>query len=71
MSGNFVLNSCLSLASVVQELGPPLQLSTIGLAKSLMSLSVHTLVAEVELVKKLLACSSRLDKENGQKLRRS
>ncbi|CAD6248322.1 unnamed protein product [Miscanthus lutarioriparius] len=57
---NFVLNSCSSLASVVQELGPSLPLSTTGLVKRLKSVS--TLAAEVELVQELLASSSVLDK---------
>lgn len=57
---NFVLNSCSSLASVVQELGPSLPLSTTGLVKRLKSVS--TPAAEVELVQELLASSSVLDK---------
>ncbi|GJN18826.1 hypothetical protein PR202_gb06029 [Eleusine coracana subsp. coracana] len=57
---NFVLNSCPTLASMVQELGPSLPLSTRGLVKKLKSISPQT--AEAELVHELLASSPVLDK---------
>ncbi|KAL6848357.1 hypothetical protein ACP4OV_021651 [Aristida adscensionis] len=57
---NFVLNSCPTLASVVQELGPSLPLSKMGLVKKLKSRSPGA--AEAELVHELLASSSVLDK---------
>ncbi|PAN03678.1 hypothetical protein PAHAL_1G014900 [Panicum hallii] len=56
---NFVLNSCPTLALVVQELDPSLPLSTAGLVKKLKSVS--TLASEAELVHELLA-SSVLDR---------
>jgi len=57
---NFVLNSCPTLALVVQELDPSLPLSTAVLVKKLKSVS--TLPSEAELVHELLASSSVLDK---------
>ncbi|KAF8677238.1 hypothetical protein HU200_046717 [Digitaria exilis] len=57
---NFVLNSCPTLALVIQELGPSLPLSTAGLVKKLKSVS--KLAAEAELVQELLDSSSVLDK---------
>ncbi|XP_062224287.1 pentatricopeptide repeat-containing protein At2g17033-like isoform X1 [Phragmites australis] len=57
---NFVLNSCPTLASVVQELGPSLPLSTTELVKKLKSGSPWP--AEADLVLELLASSSVLDK---------
>ncbi|CAN6271203.1 unnamed protein product [Urochloa humidicola] len=57
---NFVLNSCPTLALVVQELDPSLPLTTIGLVKKLKCAS--TLPSETELVHELLASSSVLDK---------
>lgn len=57
---NFVLNSCPTLTSMVQELGPSLPLSTRGLVKKLKSVSPQT--TEAELVHELLASSPVLDK---------
>ncbi|TVU33628.1 hypothetical protein EJB05_25454, partial [Eragrostis curvula] len=57
---NFVLNSCPTLASMVQELGPSLPLSTKGLVKKLKTVSPQA--AESELVHELLASTSVLDR---------
>ncbi|KAL5208809.1 hypothetical protein ABZP36_033244 [Zizania latifolia] len=57
---NFVLNSCPTVASMAQELGPSLPLSTAELVKKLKSASPWP--AEAELVQELLASSSVLHK---------
>ncbi|CAN6236919.1 unnamed protein product [Urochloa humidicola] len=57
---NFVLNSCPTLALVVQDLDPSLPLTTTGLVKKLKSAS--KLASEAEVVHMLLASSSVLDK---------
>uniref|UniRef100_A0A0D9YLF6 Smr domain-containing protein n=1 Tax=Oryza glumipatula TaxID=40148 RepID=A0A0D9YLF6_9ORYZ len=57
---NFVLNSCPTVASMAQELGESLPLSTAELVKKLRSASPWP--AEAELVQELLTSSSVLDK---------
>uniref|UniRef100_A0A0E0JUS5 Smr domain-containing protein n=1 Tax=Oryza punctata TaxID=4537 RepID=A0A0E0JUS5_ORYPU len=57
---NFVLNSCPTVSSMAQELGPLLPLSTAELVKKLRSASPWP--AEAELVQELLTSCSVLDK---------
>ncbi|KAG8076556.1 hypothetical protein GUJ93_ZPchr0006g46157 [Zizania palustris] len=57
---NFVLNSCPTVTSMAQELGPLLPLSIPGMVKKLKSASPWP--AESELVQELLASSSVIDK---------